>query len=763
MELNSNQLIFVLISMIGLLEMSECVNNMDGIYYTERMNLLMNSADSLNTAEEIDTKFTELSFHEALKQGTIDRLNSGVSASAASIDAGPADDWFFNVSVDCLNDVERMFEGLVNREAWASSMLDATGKPGSGLKYGNINWLGNYDECLNISESVLIDNSTRSKQFEGQYCTSMIGDVAHMNPLNPLQVIIKLGTCLPKTCDSNDTRGLINTALSTVGVNITANFFAWSTCKIPYSEFKYSNTAIAVISVLSVLLVILVAATVLDVLIHLKVDRDTKVAMKIEVNPENGSIVDSESETAPLLAKDLRHKIVQQEKSKGLPIKLLLCFSVYTNLKKLISTQTGSDDLGVVHGVRFFSMTWVILGHTIVFVAFGGGVENPLWFYLTELKDWRFQAIINATVSVDSFFLLSGMLMTYLFMKQLDQVGSPKKINWLMFYFHRFWRLTPAYMLVLMVYVPLGPYFSDGPLYPQTEDGFDPNCKNNWWTNLLYVNNLVHSKQMCMGWAWYLANDMQFYWISPIVLIPFFWHWIAGTVMLFILCMINFISTGVIATQDAAGATLLDGGNSFDDIYIKPWCRVATYAIGMFVGYILYRTKRKVKLHWLVAVLGWCIAAVCCLAPLYGIYYSYNGYPLSQVASSTYQALFRASWAVGLGWVIFACLTGYGGIVNSILSWKALIPLSRLTYCAYLVHPVIMFVVYLSLRRPVYADNLFVIYYFLGHVVMSYMVALVASLAFESPMIGLEKLLLRKPQQQQQQVQQSATMNKSHD
>ena len=46
------------------------------------------------------------------------------------------------------------------------------------------------------------------------------------------------------------------------------------------------------------------------------------------------------------------------------------------------------------------------------------------------------------------------------------------------------------------------------------------------------------------------------------------------------------------------------------------------------------------------------------------------------------------------------------GFVNTLLSWKALIPLSRLTYCAYLVHLVVMDVYQNSKRSLVYFTDL---------------------------------------------------------
>ena len=63
-----------------------------------------------------------------------------------------------------------------------------------------------------------------------------------------------------------------------------------------------------------------------------------------------------------------------------------------------------------------------------------------------------------------------------------------------------------------------------------------------------------------------------------------------------------------------------------------------------------------------LVVLFWCLAAVCNLSVLYGLYGTVNGYVhLSNAVRSLYAALHRTAWAVGVAWVIFACVTGNGG------------------------------------------------------------------------------------------------------
>lgn len=64
----------------------------------------------------------------------------------------------------------------------------------------------------------------------------------------------------------------------------------------------------------------------------------------------------------------------------GIPGKLLLSFSVYTNGAKILSTDQGKDVLTCVNGIRFLSMTWVILGHAYSAPLSIAGMYSPRLF-----------------------------------------------------------------------------------------------------------------------------------------------------------------------------------------------------------------------------------------------------------------------------------------------------------------------------------------------------------------------------------------------
>lgn len=57
---------------------------------------------------------------------------------------------------------------------------------------------------------------------------------------------------------------------------------------------------------------------------------------------------------------------------------VLLCFSLIKSISKIIKVK--KNDLNFLCGIKFLSMTFIIVGHTLIF-TFGGPVANTHYLY----------------------------------------------------------------------------------------------------------------------------------------------------------------------------------------------------------------------------------------------------------------------------------------------------------------------------------------------------------------------------------------------
>ena len=74
------------------------------------------------------------------------------------------------------------------------------------------------------------------------------------------------------------------------------------------------------------------------------------------------------------------------------------------------------------------------------------------------------------------------------------------------------------------------------------------------------------------------------------------------------------------------------------------------------------------------------------LAITYDSYYYLKGAPYNRLISAISFPGCHIIWGICTLWVIGACSTGNGGMINRFLGWKGFIPLSRMTYSVYLTH-----------------------------------------------------------------------------
>lgn len=82
--------------------------------------------------------------------------------------------------------------------------------------------------------------------------------------------------------------------------------------------------------------------------------------------------------------------------------------------------------------------------------------------------------------------------------------------------------------------------------------------------------------------------------------------------------------------------------------------------------------------------------------------YYIPSYEYSHVESALYNCLHRLGWSLFTGWMVLACVTSENGMIKNFLSSRALVPISRLTYCGYLTNGFIELYLAASIRSPKY-------------------------------------------------------------
>jgi len=370
---------------------------------------------------------------------------------------------------------------------------------------------------------------------------------------------------------------------------------------------------------------------------------------------------------------------------------------------------------------------------------------------------------LNALPSVDTFFFMGGTLTAYIMFKELEKAGDnvPKHIViFIMYYVHRYLRLTITYALIMGVVIAVLPYIYYGPAWYTISYSAD-NCKDYWWRHFLYINTLTvdNEKDICMGVTWYMVCDMIFHWVSPIVFYPMFilwkkvghiasitwWTLVTGafTACVWYICW----TTKQPPTNFHRGVEQYLGTDYTYHVplYNAPWARYQPYLVGVLLGYVLHHLRQKeVKIDYILNIVLWQAAFLAAFAVVYGTYDARVTGEMSLLSATMYNTFQRLAWGFSLAWVVFSSVKGFGGIINDFLSWSAFAPLSRLTYSCYLIHMEIISIVAASTMASFPSDFSlwYCIMYFIGILCVSLCAAAILTICFELPFTRVEKLLV---------------------
>ena len=178
--------------------------------------------------------------------------------------------------------------------------------------------------------------------------------------------------------------------------------------------------------------------------------------------------------------------------------------------------------------------------------------------------------------------------------------------------------------------------------------------------------------------------------------------------------------------------------------------RANSYLTGILLGYILYKKYNLATLpianysKWLIYTLLWVIAIVSCLVTMFGTYGEYSfTHHFSDMENVVYLMFSGLAWSIGIAIIIYICNTGYGGVVNKVLSWPGWEPLVKLNYGVTLSHPMMLLCIVGTLQSGIKYTNTMFAMMVVFTVVLSYSVSVITAVFVEQPISRVVSLCFK--------------------
>ncbi|XP_005090981.3 nose resistant to fluoxetine protein 6 isoform X1 [Aplysia californica] len=499
------------------------------------MGALKEKVKKVSVSSRMERFLNDLSDGSRAKSSSKNFLNSEMISSNFSLD--PYDD-NYNLSIKCSDALEAWFESLFQGKLWAIRMYDAWGKTDSGVLMGHFRSYGDFTGC----KQLVADNVTGVKGgvIRGRYCRVM----QEITSFHGKGVQLFEGVCIPDVCTWRDLKYILRKIFndwdeSMVDDDVKVN------CLL--EQYPGPERLAGIVLVYGTLLFLIAAGTTVDIWRE-RVKDANKESGESSTSAPDAAVGNSEA-TNDSVNTDQRKEILRGEeylpltasvsdRRKQLGMKMLICFSLKTNINKLLKVKksTTPGNIDCLCGMRVITMLWIICVHTLFYSS--QTATNVYDYVKEETRNIFFQVMATASVQCDTFFTMGGLVLAYTKMSILTNTNG--RTNWPLFYLDRYLRLTPTLMLIFYIFAATFPFWTDSPIWTRVEI-WDDRCTDTWWHTLLYINNF---KRGCFPWTWYLAVDMQFYVISPIYVYLMYRKPIASFLLMGLTCIGSMILAG---------------------------------------------------------------------------------------------------------------------------------------------------------------------------------------------------------------------------
>lgn len=257
------------------------------------------------------------------------------------------------------------------------------------------------------------------------------------------------------------------------------------------------------------------------------------------------------------------------------------------------------SDLRFLDCIKVICMPFILYGHVgLLTMKFS---QYPLNFHTESEVLYVIQA--GTTFLVDWYFCMTGFIITYL-MFSTKRVHKNSIAVWAYTIFHRYWRLAPLYILVFWYSRSVFQYTGEGPVWDYATSNMTSRamCKReSWWTPITLTQNFLTIHDECIMPSWYIGNDMQFYLITPALLVLLAkssfagYFTIIGMMCSSLIANLHYYSTNprfqyLDLIRPQADITMR-GNWDAHHAYLQPQYRITSYLIGIVAGHYTYMVR----------------------------------------------------------------------------------------------------------------------------------------------------------------------------
>ncbi|XP_052897916.1 regulator of hypoxia-inducible factor 1-like [Anopheles moucheti] len=420
-------------------------------------------------------------------------------------------------------------------------------------------------------------------------------------------------------------------------------------------------------------------------------------------------------------------------------------FSIRRNMQQLWKAPK-PNALPFLDGLRALGTLTILVVHSQLPM-----IRMPVW----NTEDLEAQAnhvifpLVNSgnTHMIQFFFTLGGMVFGISCLRHFERFPLFRFSYFIDKLLRRLARLLPAYVLIIIFQATWYKRIKRGPL----EYKFNDYCLENWWSNLLFLNNYIHTTKPCLQFSWYLGADFQLFLIGSVLLL-LVWKWpsIKASLMHLMIAIAFFMPGYIIYTESTEATMTFDMRHALTELrtydhFLKYYLPTHTNISGYFFGIITALFYMKVEStrasDQFLPLLQKCFNIS--LMALFGLNVFTTLLPFVNIDKqhslfhATYGSLLKCSWGCSYSLLFLVLALKGKSRVRDALSHSLMQSFAKISYCVYIVQYIVIYGFYTNFPIPLTYGGFNLLILTSAAVLLTIICALVLYLAVEAPLVQI--------------------------